>query len=186
MKKNGKLANTFVWIALVEVALIILYAGYLVFNLGYKSRELSVKTAELQQLVETSKTIETLKSQIEKEKANLLDAYSSFFNDDTLLLFFKNFQDVCGNNGVNLTRISFGTLSVALDGSPPIKTLPVQINFSSNYNSVIRLLEYLEQYKMHIKEVNLTFNGSDGSLDLTFYLLTNSADRWVYEGKVHP
>ncbi|BAL81440.1 hypothetical protein [Caldisericum exile] len=186
MKKNGRLTNIFIIIALIEIALVLFYAGFLTFSLYSTSRALSLKTAELQELVAQSGTIETLKSQIEKSKASISEIKSNFFNDDSLLSFFKNFYDICASNGADLQHITFSTLSTVLDTSPPLKTLPVSIEFKANYNSVIKIFEYLENYKMHIKEVNFSFHGIDSSLDIVFYVFTNSSDRWVYERMAQP
>ncbi|MGC9172336.1 hypothetical protein [Caldisericum sp.] len=186
MKKKVKFTKIFIIFVVIEVICVLVYAGYLTFNLAYKSRQLSLKTAELQQYVATSTTIEVLKNQIKSGNKSMSDIQSSFFNDDTLLSFFKDFYDVCKSNGVELRRITFSNLTTVLDSKPSLKTLPVQINFSSDYRSVINLLDYLEKYKMHIKEVNLSIIRNDGTLNLVFYIFTNSEVRWVYEGKAVP
>jgi len=183
MKKQNKV-KIFIIVAVVEIVLVLAFIGYNAFLLTYKSKELATKTSELQNLIETSKTVESLKSEIEKSKSELESAGSKFFNDDLLLFFFKNLYDAGLNEGVTVKHISFGTLSTVIDGNPPLKTIPVNFGFEANYDSAIKFLNYLENYTYHIKEVNLTFNGRDCTLDVVFYIFTNSKERWVYEGKV--
>jgi len=73
MKKQNRV-KIFIIVAAVEIVLVLAFIGYNTFLLTYKSKELATKTSELQNLIETSKTVESLKNETEKSKSELESA----------------------------------------------------------------------------------------------------------------
>ncbi len=186
MKKNQKSkTRVFITIAIVEIVLVISFISYLGILLTKKAGELNAKTQELQNLVQSVHTIETLKNENEKENENLTNLKSKFFNDDSLLTFLKNFCNKANDYNIEISTIEFGTLSPVLDSTPPLKKLPVSISMRGSYRNLTNFLKYLESNKEHIEEIDLNFSNETVQMNIVFYVQTNSLDRWVYEGVIN-
>ncbi|MEF3244493.1 MAG: hypothetical protein K6343_00705 [Caldisericaceae bacterium] len=186
MKKDQKSKiRFFIIVVIVEIILVISIISYLGILLTKKSGELSAKTQELQDLVQSVHTIETLKNENEKENENLTNLKSKFFNDDSLLTFLKNFCNKANIYNLEIFTMEFGTLSPVVDTSPPLKKLPVSISMRGSYRSLTNFLKYLESNKEHIEEIDLNFSNDTVLLNMVFYVQTNSLDRWVYEGAIN-
>jgi len=183
-KEGRNKVNLFVLVAVIQMIIVLVIISYMSFLLVTKSRELNAKTQQLQQLVQTSNTVEALKKNIEEGNKEINSLKGYFFTDDTLLAFLKNFCDAARSKGMDITNITFQELSTKIETTPPVKALPVQINLSGSYNSTIQFLKYLEQNKEKIEEIELNYMSGTLSLNLVFYVQTNSSPRWVYERSV--
>lgn len=186
MKKDQKSkTRVFITIAVVEIVLVVLAISYLGILLTKKAGELNAKTQELQNLVQSVNTIESLKSEIKSEDENLTKLKSKFFNDESLLSFLKTFCSKANSYNIEIFTMEFGTLSPVLDTSFPLKKLPVSISMRGSYRNLTNLLKYLETNKEHIEEINLNFSNETVLINIVFYVQTNSLDRWVYEGVIN-
>ncbi|MGB9695483.1 MAG: hypothetical protein ACPLZB_05835 [Caldisericaceae bacterium] len=185
--KKIKAVNLFIIVAVIEMVGITGFVGFKVFGLSKNIRKLNDENVVLHQKIESANTIESLKSDLATTNDNFAKTTAFFFDDNSLLAFLKALSNNASKYGISVNSVSFGNIGIALDANPPIKTLPVTLQISSSYDGLDNFLKYLETFNKYIIENSVSFTSGEKantSVSITFYVITQSTDRWTYTGEV--
>ncbi len=196
MKRNSKKLKIFFIVSIVEMLIVAIFMGYIVYKIVSVSKTLHRETAVLQQKTELA----TIANDLENEKAKTEEKINALkgrvFTDESFMNFLQNLDDISGSYGLTVEHISFGQLTPAADVNPPVMLLPVSVSITGeSYEGVVKFLHYLEKQGYAIKPntISMTISpsrnssslkqaGSNVNISFSVYVETQSKEKWSYGG----